>query len=329
MTSRIAPRDPAELGEILNDLALQIAQLKKRNQAGVVVSDDGEDASPALPPPSFWRDRYPTGTGTLGSGASGVTLTYTPLANSLHLYLNGLELDEGVDYTLADNEVTFTGTTPAGGDVIDARYAFTDVTPDTATVFPLSIVDTFERADGTTDFENRSDGGLWSYASGADGHWKVESNKGIKNTETGSSADEYIWAEYGDFDEVSAEAVMVWTGERFYEFGEMYLAMASDPATEGYYLTFEAIEGFFEIGKKVGGVGTDFAGTAFVTPSWGTGPRTIKLTFNRTTGELKAYFDGTLYLSHTDGSPLTGTKFALNFSEERAYYVDSITVGAV
>lgn len=79
---------------------------------------------------SFARDRFPTGTGTLSGATSSVTLSLTPLDASLHLYLNGLALDEGTDYDLAGNEVTFTGTTPTAGDIVDARYAYDGVPTD-------------------------------------------------------------------------------------------------------------------------------------------------------------------------------------------------------
>lgn len=73
---------------------------------------------------AFAHDRLPT-SGTLAAAATTMTLTASPLTDSLHLYLNGLELDEGTDYTLSGRTVTILS--PAGtatGDVLDARYAY-------------------------------------------------------------------------------------------------------------------------------------------------------------------------------------------------------------
>jgi hypothetical protein len=94
---------------------------------------------------AFARDRFPTGTGTLPGTITTATLTFTPLDNSLHLYLNpsGWEetslLDEGLDYTLAGNVVTFTGVTPAVGDVVDARYAYDGVPIDALDETPTEL----------------------------------------------------------------------------------------------------------------------------------------------------------------------------------------------
>lgn len=331
MSNYLSDNDVRNFAEMIGDLQRQVAQLKKRASGGVTVIDDGETAAPADPPPSFWRDRYPTDPpDTLSGTAASVTLTYTPLLHSLHLYLNGLELDEGSDYTLADNVVTFTAASPGSGDVLDARYAFTDSTPETAVVYPaLTITDTFNRADGSSGFADRSDGGTWDLTADAAGKWIIEDNQAIKNTEGGSPQAEWVSADYGDINEVSAEVVITWTGERFYEKASIYLAVTDDPNAFGdgaYYLNFEAIEGYFQIGKNTSGGSTSWAGGVGSTSTWGTGPRTLKLTFNKTTGEVKAYFDGALILSHTDGSPLTGTRFAFNYEDERAYLIDSITV---
>lgn len=125
------------LKESLVDLKRQVAQLKKRNGAGTSVSDDGETATPT-PSPVWAKDRFPS-SGTLGSPATGVTLTYTPVDLSLDLKLNGLSLIEGDDYTVSLNEVTFTGASPTTGDVLEAHYQRTDATPSDAVVYGAAL----------------------------------------------------------------------------------------------------------------------------------------------------------------------------------------------
>lgn len=74
--------------------------------------------------PAFSDSETPSG-GITGSNAT-FTLAFTPSpASSLQLYLNGLRLDLGVDYTLSGSTVTFAlGTIPQIGDILLASYRY-------------------------------------------------------------------------------------------------------------------------------------------------------------------------------------------------------------
>ena len=111
---------------------------------------------------SFARDRFPTGSGALTSAVATATLTYSPLAGSLHVYVNGVEQDQGSDFAYAGNQVNFTTGVVIAGDVLDVRYAYastetagaaststTAPTSGTGTSTPLvSFSDDFERPNG-------------------------------------------------------------------------------------------------------------------------------------------------------------------------------------
>lgn len=140
MTARRPPtlRDPQNYGQRLSN---GLRAMAKGSDAGRVLSAspvtwlDAADApdldlSPAGDAGAelaFLHDRFPT-TGTLTGAATSLTLTAIPTANSLHLYLNGLELDEGTDYTLSGNTVTvLAAAETTAGDVLEARYAYDGV----------------------------------------------------------------------------------------------------------------------------------------------------------------------------------------------------------
>jgi len=74
--------------------------------------------------PGFSDSEIPGG--AINGSNTVFTLAYTPSpAASLELYLNGLRLDAGVDYTLSTNVVTFfVGSTPQTGDLVLASYRY-------------------------------------------------------------------------------------------------------------------------------------------------------------------------------------------------------------
>lgn len=86
----------------------------------------------------FYRDRFVLA----ADGPQDVTLTYTPVDYSEHVYLNGVELDEGDDWTRDDVTVTLLAAADVlAGDVVDVRYAYLSgapVTPDEPAVLPDS-----------------------------------------------------------------------------------------------------------------------------------------------------------------------------------------------
>lgn len=71
----------------------------------------------------FMRERFPT-SGEMTAAVTSVDLLYAPSAHSQHVYLNGLELDQGDDYTLATATVTFPAGVVGVDDVVEVRYAY-------------------------------------------------------------------------------------------------------------------------------------------------------------------------------------------------------------
>lgn len=64
-----------------------------------------------------------TPTGTIDGSNAAFVLSHTPVAGTLMLYVNGLLMLEGGDYTLSTATVTFaTGAIPETGDWIRATY---------------------------------------------------------------------------------------------------------------------------------------------------------------------------------------------------------------
>lgn len=169
MSAALRPDEVELLKESLLDLKRQIAQLKKRGGTGVVISDDGEEAAPT--PAVVWhKDVY-----TPGAPITGATLTYTPVAGSLQITMNTAVLLEGPDFTVSDDEVTFAcddpSNTPDDGDVIEAHYQRTDVTPDTPTVWgAYEDVNSWRYANGlgssTTYAAAAFDDSAWSVGPG-------------------------------------------------------------------------------------------------------------------------------------------------------------------
>jgi hypothetical protein len=74
--------------------------------------------------PGFSDAEVPSG--AINGSNTVFTLAFTPSpAGSLELYLNGLRLDAGVDYSLSANTVTFfVGSTPQAGDLLLASYRY-------------------------------------------------------------------------------------------------------------------------------------------------------------------------------------------------------------
>lgn len=66
----------------------------------------------------FRRDRF-----AIAVVPATLTLTYLPMPDSAHVYVNGLEQDEGADYTIDQATLTLTAGMVAVGDVVDVRYA--------------------------------------------------------------------------------------------------------------------------------------------------------------------------------------------------------------
>jgi len=80
-----------------------------------------QDASGAISASNFVFNETPSG--SLNGSNVTFTLAYTPTANTLKLYLNGIRLKSGAgnDYTISTNTITMT-TAPISGDVLIADY---------------------------------------------------------------------------------------------------------------------------------------------------------------------------------------------------------------
>ena len=80
-----------------------------------------QDLAGTLSPTNFVFSETPSG--TINGSNTNFTLSATPTAGTLALYLNGVRLSAGAgnDYTLSTNTITFT-TAPVSGDVILADF---------------------------------------------------------------------------------------------------------------------------------------------------------------------------------------------------------------
>ncbi len=77
---------------------------------------------------------------TFNSPSDSYTLSFTPKTDSLHVYLNGEEQDEGTDYFLVEEVIVFTDPSVVQiGDVIDARYASDSVTVIITATTPVNV----------------------------------------------------------------------------------------------------------------------------------------------------------------------------------------------
>lgn len=64
-----------------------------------------------------------TPSGTVNGSNTVFTLTYAPISTStLNLFLNGVLLIQGTDYTISSNSITMTGTIPVLGQSLRASY---------------------------------------------------------------------------------------------------------------------------------------------------------------------------------------------------------------
>lgn len=80
----------------------------------------------------FRRDRF-----VLAAATGTHTLTHVPLADSEHVYLNGVQQDEGTDWTRAGQTLSVLAAMGAvAGDVLDVRYAYSTGTA--SAVVPFS-----------------------------------------------------------------------------------------------------------------------------------------------------------------------------------------------
>jgi hypothetical protein len=62
--------------------------------------------------------------GTINGFNVSFTLMNSPIGSSLHLFLNGLRMKPGLDYTIFGSTITFTGSIPQSNDTILADYRY-------------------------------------------------------------------------------------------------------------------------------------------------------------------------------------------------------------
>lgn len=107
----------------------------------------------------FKRDRFPLTV----AGVQDVTLTYLPKDASAHVYLNGIEQDEGTDYSLADQVLSILAAMGAlADDVLETRYAYEAARPTLPADAVTAIFDSFDRPDETS-LSTTSDGNaVWN-----------------------------------------------------------------------------------------------------------------------------------------------------------------------
>jgi hypothetical protein len=125
----------------------------------------------------FARDRFAITT----AGAQDAALTYVPLANSPHVYLNGLHLDEGtsLDYTRDGRDVSLlAGAGLLAGDVVDVRYAYYAGAPSIARADDdYLLFDDFDRSNRALDDPVIGPTPtLWRLPNGT-GDWVISSNE--------------------------------------------------------------------------------------------------------------------------------------------------------
>lgn len=90
--------------------------------------------------PSFSTGETPSG--TINGTNQTFTLANTPSpAISLELYLNGLLMSQGVDYTLSANTISFlTASTPQTGDILTASYRYANPSNPLGTLTAAQVV---------------------------------------------------------------------------------------------------------------------------------------------------------------------------------------------
>lgn len=278
--------------------------------------DGGPGTGLAAPSPVlFTYDRWVLTT----DGAQTKTLTYLPIDGSVHVYLNGVGLDETVDYDLDAEALTVHSA--AGvltGDVLWARYAYEADSPVSVVESVDGLHDTFDRADTTDQAEvaARSDGGSWLLSSAVEpvadvDRWKIENNKLIKVTDgfySTDSGNEWLhWAkgDYGDIDEITVAAGIyapLSTGA-----GTLEVSIGNAGGNLGGGGINISVKPFEQFTVIEGPSGTLY-NTSFTIPAWG-GDETIYplvITYNKITGHLVVTFNGTEF--YNDAADIvTGT----------------------
>jgi len=133
------------------------------------------------------------------SPSTTYTLTYPPLADSLNLSVNGLELEEGVDYTVNTvTDVVTISETLKTDDLITADYWTTG-----ALIASAPINDTFDRTTGAFTSTNdtvTSGNAQWTDVSPAGSSFGIDSNQRANSITTGGgggSADLSVTASKG------------------------------------------------------------------------------------------------------------------------------------
>jgi len=118
------------------------------------------------------------------SGAQTKTLSNTPVTNSSHVYLNGVEQLEGTDYSRSGTTLSVLAAMGAlGGDVLEVRYLYAAGVSTTQNAGPFA--DTFNRTDSLTTINPASDGNNWIIYSGT---WGINSSQGVRTASAGCLA---------------------------------------------------------------------------------------------------------------------------------------------
>lgn len=121
---------------------------------------------------AFYRDHF-----TLSAPTPVLTLTYLPASGSQHVYLNGIEQNEGFDYSLSGSSVSILAAAAAlSGDDLEVRYAY-NANPPVAIAAFGTVTDSFNRANSATSLDSADSGQGWSALAGT---WGIDTNRAYR-----------------------------------------------------------------------------------------------------------------------------------------------------
>lgn len=240
----------------------------------------------------------------LTGAAPTLTLSYVPVAGSLHVYLNGLEQLEGTDYSLNGLTLTVLAAMNTGtGDTLDARYAFTsgqEVVPTDA--MGGSFFDDFNRADSTTTL-----GSPWvaMLADGTAGTvaWGITGGKAYQATNSTGFQEGFAYVDLGiaDVDVSVTFSTLITTGPSLINSGGLLFRGASDTS---FWLLSQSSLVF-----KAAGAGFSSPSVTFTPFAAGDIARVVAVG-----GTIKIYNGTTLLATVNDTRNQTATRHGLEGS---------------
>lgn len=212
---------------------------------------------------------------TAAGGAEDLTLTFLPMAESEHVYLNGVFQDEGTVWTRDGVTLSLlSGMGAVAGDLVEVRYAYdigAPISPATAGV----ISDDFDRADSATTLNPASDGGTWTVDPG--GVFGIDGSRaynvsGSGGTPTPGTPTVYMAWRDAETNAVNFEVDIFRSGTS----GASALWISHDPVTgNGYELSYDSSSGFGSL-SVVSNDGFGHPSAAFNPTAWTGGTTRIR-----------------------------------------------------